>query len=489
MLPAEATPACPPTLTSPPPPTDPAATAPPHPALVAAVASTYATQDSPPGDVSPAIPAHLLREARPTLPSRVGDYDVLGELGRGGMGVVYKAVQRDLKRTVALKMILSGEHAGRDQLARFRAEAEAVARLRHPNIIQIYEIDEDDQGRPFFSLEFADGGSLDGRTAGTPQSPDSAARLVAVLARAMHAAHQAGVVHRDLKPANILLASGGGEPPVEVTGGLRPPLASYTPKITDFGLAKRLDEVGHTRDGAVMGTPSYMAPEQAGGLTADVGPRADVYALAAILYELLTGRPPFKGATALDTIDLVRTQEPVPPTRLQPKLPPDVETVCLKGLHKDPARRYASAADLADDLQRWLDGRPILARPAGAWERTVKWARRRPALAALAGVGAVAVVAVVIGAVLLALYMSQQADAARQQAGRTRTVEHLGSQGQEDEVGGRLDAAENAYSNARAILNVDPGAASPEMRGRLEAGLERVRRRLADRAGEQGLQA
>jgi len=320
------------------------------------------------------------RARRRSCPARVGDYDILGELGKGGMGVVYRAVQRKLKRPVALKMILAGEHADPGQIERFRAEAEAIARLRHPNIVQIYEVGEEG-GRPYFSLEFVDGGSLDRYVRGNPQPAPPAAALVATLARAMHTAHQAGILHRDLKPANVLLsrkpdadseANGAG-------GEAEPPLEAFEPKITDFGLAKRLDSGSEqTRQGDILGTPSYMAPEQAEGRTDDFGPATDVYALAAILYELLTGRVPFKGATVRDTLELVCTQEPVPPSRLQPKVPRDLETICLKGLCKDIRQRYASARELADDLQRWLDGRPILARRARLWERGLKYARRRP---------------------------------------------------------------------------------------------------------------
>jgi WD40 repeat protein len=292
-------------------------------------------------------------------------YEVLEELGQGGMGVVYRARQVGLNRLVALKTIAPGREAGAEYLARFRREAESAARLQHPNIIQVYEVGEHD-GRPFFSMEHADGGSLEKKVQGVPQPGREAAGLVEVLARAVQYAHQRGVLHRDLKPANVLLAADG------------------TPKVADFGLAKQLDDdTGQTRTGMFLGTPSYMAPEQAASRIREFGPWTDVYALGAVLYELLTGRPPFRGATVMDTLDQVRSQEVVAPRRLQPKVPRDLETVCLKCLEKDPRRRYATAEDLADDLRRFLDGRPIKARPVGPLGRAGKWARRQPIVAVL----------------------------------------------------------------------------------------------------------
>jgi WD40 repeat protein len=311
------------------------------------------------------------------------------ELGRGGMGVVYKARQTALKRLVALKMILAGGHAGQKELARFRTEAEAVARLQHPNIVQIHEIGEHD-GLPFFSLEYCAGGSLAKLLAGTPFSPGEAAHLVETLARAMDHAHKHQIVHRDLKPANVLLVPGqeqkaaGRDPENDDSlSGERSPLTAFTPKITDFGLAKKLDDAGQTATGAVMGTPSYMAPEQANGETKEVGPLADVYALGAILYECLTGRPPFKAARSLDTIIQVIASEPVPPTQLQPKTPSDLETICLKCLRKEPEKRYAGAGELAEDLRRFLTNEPVRARPVGRVERVLLWCRRKPAIAGM----------------------------------------------------------------------------------------------------------
>jgi serine/threonine protein kinase len=282
------------------------------------------------------------------------------------MGVVYQARQLRLQRLVALKMILGGGHAGDDLLARFRTEAEAVARLNHPNVVQVFEVGEH-QGLPWLSLEFCPGGSLEKKLAGTPLPDKEAAALVQTLARAMAAAHQAGIVHRDLKPGNVLLAADG------------------TPKITDFGLARKLDEQSRTQTGAALGTPSYMAPEQAEGKKG-VGPAADIYALGAILYECLTGRPPFKSATTYDTLMQVVADEPVPPTRLNRQVPLDLETMVLKCLRKNPRRRYRSASALANDLGRFLRGEPILARPVGLRERAEKWMRRNPSQTAVLAV-------------------------------------------------------------------------------------------------------
>jgi serine/threonine protein kinase len=309
-----------------------------------------------------------LADPPPAPPRAVGEYDILGEVGRGGMGVVYKARHRDLGRTVALKMLLGGAFAHGEERARFRAEAAAVARLRHPNIVQIYEVGEHDGGdglpRPYFTLELAEGGSLSARLAGRPQPPRQAASWVEALARAAHHAHQQGIVHRDLKPSNVLLT------------------AEDQPKICDFGIAKVLTGPGmRTLSGAVLGTAEYMAPEQASG--GAVGPAADVYALGAILYAALTGRAPLQGTSDWHTLDLVRRQEPVPPSRLQPRVPRDLETICLKCLEKQPGRRYASALDLADDLRGFLADLPIRARPMGRAERLWRWCRRNPLPASL----------------------------------------------------------------------------------------------------------
>ena len=329
----------------------------------------------PPPGASPLAARPPIPGGRPVLMA----YEILDVLGRGGMGVVYRAWQRALNRVVALKIARLGEHQ-EEELARFRTEAEAVARLQHPNIVQIYEVGEHD-GYPFLALEYVDGGSLAQQLDGTPWPARKAGTLLETLARVIHSAHRCGIVHRDLKPANILMTVEG------------------TPKITDFGLAKLL--VGGSEDqtetGAVLGTPGYMAPEQAGVKPGNLGPAADIYALGSILYDLLTGRPPFRSTTPLETLMQVRHQEPVPVRRLQPSVPRDLETICLKCLLKEPNKRYGSALALAEDLQRFLANEPIVARPVGICERTLKWAKRRPALAGLVAVSVVAVLGLLVG--------------------------------------------------------------------------------------------
>jgi serine/threonine-protein kinase len=296
-----------------------------------------------------------------------GGYVLLEELGRGGMGVVYKARQKDLDRIVAIKMIVSSHLASAEQVERFTIEARAAARLRHPRIVRIHEYGRH-AGQHFFAMEYVEGPGLDRVLRGGPMGVEAAARHVAEIARAVHYLHERGIVHRDLKPSNILLDADG------------------QPCVTDFGLVKLAGGDGaRTADGAILGTPCYMAPEQAGGRD-DVGPASDFYGLGAILYELLTGRPPFRAGSALDTIVQVIEGEPTPPAQLRQGLPRELELICLRCLEKNPADRYASAAALADDLGRFLAGEDVEARPSGPWQRLRRWSRREPALAArLAG--------------------------------------------------------------------------------------------------------
>jgi tetratricopeptide (TPR) repeat protein/tRNA A-37 threonylcarbamoyl transferase component Bud32 len=349
-----------------------------------------------------------------------GDYDLLEEIARGGMGVVYKARQRQLNRIVALKMIRDGEFASPAEVRRFRTEAENAVQLDHPHIVPVYQVGEDD-GRCYFSMKFQAGGSLANRLATAPPDARQAAALVAKVARAVHYAHERGILHRDLKPANILLDT------------------HDEPHVTDFGLARRLDgRSGLTQSGALVGTPSYMPPEQAAGQAKRLTTAADVYALGAILYELLTGRPPFQGATALETLEQVRSTEPVPLHRWRPKLARDLETICLKCLEKEPGRRYPSAQALAEDLERFLAGEPIQARTASTWERARKWARRRPAIAALSG----ALLAVAILGLGLVTWQWRQAIAARARADANADAERRAREAAEANLRYALDAVD-----------------------------------------------
>ncbi len=372
----------------------------------------------------------LAPESVPPLSSRpvcVPGYEVLDEVGRGAMGVVYKARQLSLNRIVALKMILAGGHASPGELARFRAEAEAVGQLQHPNIVQIFEVGQQD-GLPFFAMEYVEGGTLAQHLGGKPQQPRGSAQLLEALARAMACAHEKGVIHRDLKPGNVMLADlaaelgsarDGATPRADAPNGARR-LNELAPKIADFGLAKRQEGTSHlTQTGAIVGTPSYMAPEQAQGKK-DVGPAADVYALGAILYECLTGRPPFQGPTALDTVLQVTSQEPVPVRRPQPSCPRDLETIVLKCLHKGPERRYASATDLADDLANFLADRPIAARPVGRLERGWRLCRRNPVVAAMTASVAVLLLALAAGASVAALWLGRERDLAQNSEAEAR---------------------------------------------------------------------
>ena len=366
------------------------------------------TLDAPSWPVPANAGSSIGEPVKPTMPTgpvprhhnrsfpQIPGYEILGELGRGGMGVVYKARQIGLNRLVALKMILASQHAGTQQIQRFRAEAEAVARMHHPNIVQIYEVGEQD-GHPFFSLEFVAGGTLADRLEKERLPFRDAAELMENLARAMHYAHEHGIVHRDLKPANILLEDNDSPIAPSRSGTAESEIRRMRgPKIADFGLAKNLEsEQQNTQSGAILGTPSYMSPEQACGDLQEIGPPTDIYALGTILYELLTGKPPFSGGSSMEIIQKVMREEPTPPRRLQPWTPRDLEIICLKCLHKSPKRRYATAGDLADDLRHFLDHEPIRARPVSIGERAIRWARQHPAWTGL-GAGLLVAMSVLV---------------------------------------------------------------------------------------------
>jgi serine/threonine protein kinase len=338
-------------------------------------------------------------ERIPSTRNRVSipGYRILGELGRGGMGVVYKALQLRADREVALKVMLHSDHARDEESSRFMVEAKAAARLQHPNIVQIYEVGESGD-TPYFTLEFVEGGTLSRRMAKQMLSVKESATMMLTLSQAMAYAHSKGVIHRDLKPANILVTKEG------------------SPKIADFGLARRTDDISHlTIDGTILGTPNYMSPEQASGKQTEIGPLADVYTLGAILYEMLTGRPPFKGASAWEVIQQVRSTEPTPPSTLQPGIPRDLETICLKCLQKEKEKRYGSAQLLADDIQRYLNNEPILARPIGSVERLIRLARRYPREARLVGLVAALMVILTGGAIATAIRINQDRNSIQQQ--------------------------------------------------------------------------
>jgi eukaryotic-like serine/threonine-protein kinase len=397
-------------------------------------------------------------QAAELLPAIPG-HEVFGEIGRGGMGVVYKACDQELGRVVAIKTIAQGQYATADQQARFRAEAHAIARLRHPNIIAIHTIGEY-ENRPYLSLEFAEGGSLAQRLAEKPMAAREAAALVETLARAVHAAHQAGVIHRDLKPSNVLRAADG------------------TPKVSDFGVAKLLDAGSErTASGQPLGTPSYMAPEQADGRSKHVGPATDVYSLGAILYQALTGRPPFLGGSALETLNLVITTDVVSPTRLRPDMPRDLESICLNCLEKNPNDRYATAVDLAEDLGRFLDGRPTLARPIGPAGRVWRWSRRNPRVASLSAAVVVSLIAgTVVSSLLTARAMRAEASTRRE---RDRTqIEANRFKAVNEFI--RNDLLAQASVDAQATLGAQP---EPELKVR--TALDRAADKIGERFANQ----
>jgi WD40 repeat protein/serine/threonine protein kinase len=398
----------------------------------------------------------------PVLPS-VPSYEILSEIGRGGMGIVFKARRLGLNRVVALKMILAGAQAGPKELARLRAEAEAIARLQHPNIVHIHDVGEV-EGRPYLSLEYVDGGNLGERLNGTPQTALDSARLVEALARAVHYAHELGVVHRDLKPSNILLqrsdvgtqrsgfgttqSSSSDLPPL--TSVLRPLTSDLCPKISDFGLAKQLNvNSGQTATGDFVGTPSYMAPEQAGQGGQAVGPAVDVYALGAILYELLTGRPPFKAATPLETVILVLHVEPVSISSLQPAISRDLETICLKCLEKEPSKRYQSALALAEDLRRFQANEPIAARPPSLPDRWLKFARRNKALV---GAAAAVFVALTLGTIATTIFALAESRQRRQADNNAQRAEEQVHETEKARQAAQLDAYQARLKAAQMAL-------------------------------------
>lgn len=375
----------------------------------------------------------------PTL----SNYDLVGVLGHGGMGVVYKARHRLLGRHVALKMFQPGRRPTPRELARFRMEAEAIARLQHPNIVQIFEVGEAN-GLPFIALELVEGGTLAERLEHERLTPAAAATLIEVLARAVHHAHERDIIHRDLKPANVLFGEG------------------MTPKIADFGLAKLMESdpgLAHdaSRSGEPVGTPRYMSPEQAAGRNERIGPATDVYALGTLLYECLTGRAPFMGSSVIDTLDRIRHDEPLSPRRLERSIPRDLETICLACLHKEPRRRYSTALALADDLGRFLHAEPIRARRTPAWERGWLWCRRRPAQAALVAVAMLLVLGGT-GAAIANLYAEQA------RLGRSRDeLKQLTSQGVTALEAGDPQTAQQRFQAAWSIVRAEPALAEHEL--------------------------
>jgi tRNA A-37 threonylcarbamoyl transferase component Bud32 len=384
-----------------------------------------------PGDLTPNRDLNL---------PRIGGYEVEAILGRGGMGIVFRARQVRLNRTVAIKMMLADTYASQQERDRFQREAEAVAGLPHPNIVQIYEVNDSD-GHTYFSMEYVEGGTLADRLAGSPQPARQAASLVAALARGVQAAHEGGIIHRDLKPSNILLTADG------------------TPKISDFGLARRLnDAAGLTWTGAAMGTPSYMAPEQAQGKAGVPGPAVDIYSLGAILYQLLTGQPPFLGESAAEIVQQVIGREPVPLSRLNARVPRDLETICLKCLQKDPRRRYLSAKELADDLDRFLSGEAIVARPEGRIGRLYRRIRKRPVLSAALAIAVILAVALAI----VGLWVFLQR-AANERAANEDLREMI-----EMQEAGRWSEANAALQRARGRLG---NSGSAQLRQRIKQGV------------------
>jgi eukaryotic-like serine/threonine-protein kinase len=408
----------------------------------------------------------VMRRLAGKLPELPG-YHIEGVVGTGGMGVVYRGLHLKLKRPVAIKMLLAGGYAGPRQLERFKREAESIAALCHPNVVQVFDAGECD-GHPYFVMELVDGGSLAQQMDGSPRSPRDAAASTTILARAVHAAHAGGIMHRDLKPGNILVAADG------------------TLKIADFGLARRSDqgEQGSaiTLVGTHLGTPSYMAPEQAAGVATGFCPLVDIYALGAILYELLTGRPPFRGETPAETERQVLSDDPVPPSRLSPKVPRDLQTICLKCLQKEPSKRYGSAAELADDLDRFNRGDPIVARPIGGVERGIKWCRRRPSAAGAIAISAVFLALAIAGGLWLQRLENARhtEQAVRQESSRSAILialpqlKRLAQSRQWTEAAGVLSTARARLKDA-ASTELDANVASAAETLDIARELDRIR--------------
>ncbi len=378
----------------------------------------------------------------PALPAGMflGDYELLEVLGEGGMGVVYRARQLSLNRSVAIKMIRTGRIATASQVARFRNEAETVAVLDHPHVVPIYEVGEAD-GHLFYSMKLVEGGNLLQSLSRFQAEPRAAARVVADVANAVHHAHERGILHRDLKPSNVLLDS------------------EFRPRVADFGLAKWMNVDSElTQSGFLVGTPSYMAPEQAAAerdAGCHVTTATDVYGLGAVLYAILTGKPPFEGETLLQTLEQVRSREPVPPRRLQPRVPCDLETICLKCLEKEPRRRYTSAQALAEDLERFLAGKPIAARPVRTWEKSWKWARRKPAVAVLLVISTLSALALA-ASVLIYNHKLRQAVASAE-ANETRALK------QHDFADARYRLARDSIRQMLTRFDVDRLASVPRL--------------------------
>lgn len=375
--------------------------------------------------------------------SNLGGYEIVGELGRGGMGIVYRARHRRLKRFVAIKMIQPDRRPSTRELARFRCESEAIARLHHPNIVQIFEVGEEN-GSPYLALELAEGGTLQQRLQDLPYEPRAAAGLIEFLARALQHAHENHIVHCDLKPANVLFVGDG------------------TPKITDFGLAKLLKREGDeprdaTRPGDPAGTPRYMSPEQASGQSGKVGPTTDVYGLGTLLYEAMTGRAPFVAPGVVETLDKIRNEEPLPPRRLQKNIPRDLETICLKCLQKDPVKRYHSARELAEDLERFLKSEPIEARRTPLLEQGWMWCKRHPAWAT--GIGAGSLVAASLLGFLVAWEISE-----RSRIASLRTeIAALVNEGQMDLIQGNERVAKERFQAALSKVQAEPALRDHEL--------------------------